>query len=86
MITRKAIIAAFETITGDKSVKSVTIFCPDRPRVSTFKMQRVRVTREAKNPTGYRVQLGRMNYAERRYVEQQISKTHQTPRVWVRYR
>jgi hypothetical protein len=88
MVTRKAIVAAFETIFGDATIKTVTVFCPSRPNVPTFKMQRVRVTAEynGKRNGGYRVTVGRMNYAERQYVARQISKTRRTPRIWIVYK
>jgi hypothetical protein len=88
MITRKALIAAFETIMSDSTIKTVTVFCPNRPAVPTFRMQRVRVTAEynGKRNGGYRVTVGRMNYAERKYVERQISKTRRTPKIWIVYK
>jgi hypothetical protein len=86
MVTRKAIAAAFEIIVGDPTVKTVTVFCPNRPAVRTFKMCRVRVTRDGRSKDGYRVQLGRINYAERRYVEKHISRWLATPKVWIQYK
>ena len=88
MITRKALVAAFETIMSDNTIKTVTVFCPNRPTVSVLKMQRVRVTAEynGKHNGGYRVTVGRTNYAERQYVQRQIAKTHRTPRIWIKYK
>jgi hypothetical protein len=86
MITRKAITTAFEVITEDRNVKTITVFCPNRPSVSVFRMQRVRVTRVAKHDNSYRVELGRLNYAELKYVESQISKKLRVPTMFITYR
>lgn len=84
MITRKAINAAFEIITNDKAVKTVTMFCPNRPHVSTFKMERVRVTRIGKSKQSFAVTFGRINYAERQFVQKHISKNVVTPSYWIK--
>lgn len=83
MITRKAIVGAFEVMQEYAEAKTVVVFCPNRPNVSVFKMQRVRITRYGRTKTDFRVQLGRVNYAERQYIARQISKTHRTPKVWI---
>jgi hypothetical protein len=66
MVTRKAIVNAFEIITNT-DIKSVTVFCSAK-NIPLSKTCRVRVTRDKKSPDSYRVTLGRMNYAERQYV------------------
>jgi hypothetical protein len=85
MVTRKAIVAAFEAIVNDPKTKTAVVFCPDRPAVPTFKMNRVRVTRVGNDKSGqhFRVALGRINYAERQFIARHISKTHKTPKVWI---
>jgi len=85
MVTRKAIAAAFEVIVGDPTVKTVTVFCPTST-TSVFRMSRVRVTRNTKSKDSYSVTLGRMNYAERAYVEKHISSKLKTPKVWIVYK
>lgn len=70
MVTRKAILAAMETIILDKEMKSITIFCSSK-RVPLMRTERVRVTRLKRSPNDFRVTLGRMNYVERAYAKRE---------------
>ncbi len=69
MITRKAILAAFELIADDKSVRTVTVFCDVTVLLS--KIERVRITRIHRGKQDFRVQLGKPNYAERDFIRKQ---------------
>lgn len=63
MITRKGILSAFEVITNDQTVKTVTVFVGLERILS--KIERVRITRVYRGKQEFRVMLGKCNYAER---------------------
>ena len=83
MITRKAILAAFEVITNDNTIKTVTYFVDTTAQFN--RMERVRVTRISKGRTGqdFRVQFGRCNYAERKYVKKFARRGERIPKLWI---
>jgi hypothetical protein len=83
VITRKGIVAAFELITNDRLVKTVTYFI-DLKRAFT-RIERVRITRVSRGRTGqdFRVQLGRCNYAEREYLKRFACKGMALPKFWL---
>lgn len=79
MVTRKAIVTAFETIVLDKEMKSITVFCGAK-NIPLLKTERVRVTRLKRSPKDFRVTLGRMNYVERAYAQREAA-AKRTPKV-----
>lgn len=83
MVTRKAIVNAFEIIILNEDIKSVTTFCSSK-KTPLSRTCRVRVTRDKKSPDSYRVTLGRMNYAEREYVKRGGFKLpNKLPKLWI---
>lgn len=67
MITRKGILSAFEVITNDQTVKTVTVFVGLERILS--KIERVRITRVYRGKQEFRVMLGKCNYAEREFLK-----------------
>ncbi|MFZ1074824.1 MAG: hypothetical protein WAN50_00390 [Minisyncoccia bacterium] len=81
MITRKAIAAAFEVITNDKTVKTVVMFCDLE---NTFnRIQSVRVTRIRNNGQSFYVRFGRCNFAEREYLKKFGRLGKPLPKCWI---
>lgn len=81
MVTRKAILGAFEIIVNDKTVRSVSMFVDlDRP---FNQIERVRVTRVFRGKQEFRVMLGRCNYAEREYLKSPSRKGKPLPKVMI---
>ncbi len=81
MITRRAILSAFEVITNDKEVRSVTIFVGlEKP---FCQIERVRATRVFKGKQEFRVMFGRCNYTEREFLKNASKKSKKLPKVMI---
>jgi hypothetical protein len=76
LITRKAIVQACEVLLGDKTLYSVTVFCPASPR----KMERVRLCRKSKSRNEYLMTVGKPNFREREYVKRE-TKAGRVPKL-----
>lgn len=84
MITRKAILAAFELITNDKSVKTAVVFIHNKDTIFS-RIERVRITRSHKNHQHFTVTFGRCNYAEREFLKKPLrDATGPIPKVMIK--
>lgn len=81
MVTRKAILAAFELIVNDKDVKTVTYYVD--PKLLFNRIERVRITRVRKGEQDFRVQMGKCNYAELKRVKTASHNGEPLPKTWI---
>lgn len=85
MVTRKAIISAFEMIVNDPKVRYVMYFCfKDGQAVDT--VTAVRILRSDKeHPTKYGVHLGLLGKAEVEWFAKKTTKDGLSPKFYIDY-